>query len=219
MSLTLGWGVQALGFNVDPAAPYPYATDVLLTRGSANGQSLLLSFGGAMAYKGVRFGGAIKYLSDSATTASGVAPSVSIAQHTWLVDVGVSRALWNGTFAFSAQNLGPTTSDDPTRLTTPPQYLAGWSMFKSAGPLDLGMYAQLTMRPDWVSPAGGLDVGYSWIEGYNVSVRVGAQRPEADAGKPVSLGAALTADRITVEYAVRFFDGGRAAHEVTVRWR
>jgi hypothetical protein len=218
-SLTLGWGVQALGFNVDPAAPYPYSPDVLLTRGAAQGQSLLLAFGGGVSYKGFKFGGAVKYLSDSASTPLNTVPTVSIQQHTWLADVGVSRSQWGGTFAFSAQNIGPTTSDDPSRLTTPQQFLGGWSMGRSVGPLDLTGYAQVTLRPDWIAPAGGLDVGYSWIEGYNVSLRVGARRPETTSGNPMSLGAAFTADRITVEYAMQFVDGGRASHGVTVRWR
>jgi len=39
------------------------------------------------------------------------------------------------------------------------------------------------------------------------------------AEKPLALGAALTVDRLTVEYAVRFFDGGRSANGVTLRWR
>lgn len=218
-SLTLGWGVQALGFNVDPSAAYPYSPDVLLTRGDAEGQSLLLAFGGAVSYKGFRFGGGVKYLSDSASTALGSVPAVSIQQHTWLADVGVARNQWGGTFAFSAQNIGPTTSDDPSRLTTPQQFLGGWSMGRSVGPFDMNWYTQLTMRPGWVAPAGGLDIGYSWIEGYNVSLRVGARRPETTSGNPMSLGAAFTADRITVEYAVQFVDGGRASHGVTVRWR
>src|SRR4030095_5929153 len=92
-SLTLGWGVHALGFNVDPAAAYPYSPDVLYSRGDAQGQSLLLAFGGAVAYKGLRMGGAVKYLSDSATTAPGIAPPVSISQKTWLADVGVAKTM------------------------------------------------------------------------------------------------------------------------------
>jgi hypothetical protein len=62
-------------------------------------------------------------------------------------------------------------------------------------------------------------MGYSWIEGYNVALRVGARRPETTTEQPVSFGAAVTADRLVVEYAVRLFDGGQAAHTVTVRWR
>jgi len=218
-SLTLGWGVHALGFNVDPSAPYPYSSDVLYNRGEAHGQSLLLAFGGAVAYKGLRMGGAVKYVTDMATTPLGIAPPVSISQHTWLADVGVAKTMWGHTFAFAAQNLGPTTSDDPSRLTTPQQYLAGWSHGRALGPLDFAGYAQVTMRPDWIAPAGGAEFGYSWLEGYNVAFRVGARRPETDSENPVSFGGAFTADRITVEYGVRFVDGGRASHGVTVRWR
>ena len=218
-SLTLGWGVHALGFNVDPAAPYPYSSDVLYSRGEAQGQSLLVAFGGAVAYKGLRMGGAVKFLSDVATTPAGVAPTVAISQHTWMADVGVARTIRGHTVAFAAQNLGPTTSDDPSRLTTPQQYLAGWSHGRPLGPLDVAGYAQVTMRPDWIAPAGGAEFGYSWLEGYYVAVRVGARRPETDSENPMSLGAAFTADRLTVEYAVRFVDGGRASHGVTVRWR
>jgi hypothetical protein len=218
-SLTLGWGVHALGFNVDPAAPYPYSPDVLSTRGTAHGQSLLLGFGGAVAYKGLRMGGAVKYLSDGAATPLTDPIPVSMSQHAWVADVGVARSMWGGVFAFSAQNLGSTRTDDESRLITPQQYLAGWSMGRSVGPLDLTGYAQLTMRPDWIAPAGGLDIGYSWIEGYNISARIGARRPEAGTGNPMSFGGAITADRLTVEYAVQLNDGGRASQGVTVRWR
>jgi hypothetical protein len=36
---------------------------------------------------------------------------------------------------------------------------------------------------------------------------------------PLSLGGAFTADRLTVEYAIRMFDNSRNAHLVTLRWR
>ncbi len=219
MSLTVGWGAQLVGFNVDPLAPYPYSADALLTRGSADGQSLLLTVGGAIVYRGFRVGGAGKYVSDRVSTAPDLLPAVSIGQHAWLADIGVARNIFGGVAAFSVQNLGRTSTDTATRLTTPRQFLAGYSMTKAAGPLDLGLYSQVTMRRDWLAPAGGLDVGYSWIEGYSVAVRVGARRPETSAEHPLSLGAAFTADRLTIEYAVQFFDAGRTGHGVTVRWR
>lgn len=219
LSLTLGWGVHMVGFNADPLTPYPYASDVLLTRGSADGQSLLLSFGGAIAYKGLRIGGAGKYVSDRASTPSGDATPLSIAQHNWLVDIGVARNLFGGVAAFSVQNIGRTATLDPSVLKTPQQFLAGYSIGKPAGPLDISLYGQVTMRTGWTAPAGGVEIGYSWIEGYSVTVRAGARRPETDVEKPISLGAAFTADRLTVEYGVQFIDGGRANHGVTVRWR
>jgi hypothetical protein len=68
-------------------------------------------------------------------------------------------------------------------------------------------------------PALGIEAGYSWIEGLNVTLRAGVKRPETDLEKPVSLGAAFTLDRLTVEYAMRLFDGGKTANGVTLRWR
>jgi hypothetical protein len=81
------------------------------------------------------------------------------------------------------------------------------------------MYSQVTVREGWTAVGGGLEMGYSWIEGYNVALRVGARRTESPSEHPLALGAAFTADRLTVEYAVQFFEGGRAANGVTIRWR
>ena len=218
MSLTLGWGVQAIGFSVDPLAPYPYTTNVLLTRGDADGHSALLTFGGAILYKNFRIGAAGKYVTDVAL-GLGPATATSVSQHAWLADIGIARNVLGGVAAFSVQNLGRTTPVSPTNLTTPRQFLAGWSTTRITGPLDLGLYSQVTMRDDWISPAGGIDVGYSWIEGYAVAFRAGARRPATSSEHPVALGAAFTADRLTIEYSVQFFDGGRTANGVTVRWR
>lgn len=218
-SLTLGWGARFIDFNVDPAAGYPYTADTLLSRGAANGQSALVAFGGAILWRNMRIGGVAKYVSDRVATAPGAPVPLSINQRAWVADVGIARNVIGGVAAFSVQNLGPTTATDPAQLITPRQFLAGYSMTRAAGPLDLGMYSQVTMRKGWWSPAGGFEAGYSWIEGYNIALRVGARRPETATERPLSLGAAFTADRLVVEYGVRFFDGGQAAHSVTVRWR
>ena len=117
------------------------------------------------------------------------------------------------------QNLGPRTLDDDELLVLPRQGLFGWSMSRPAGPLDLMLVGQVTVRDDWTGAGGGLETTYSWIEGYTVALRAGARRPEDAAEHPWTFGAAITGDRLTVEYGARFFEGGRAAHGVTVRWR
>jgi len=218
-SLTLGWGARLLNFGVDSAAPYPYTVDDLLTKGSANGQSMLLTFAGAIVYRNLRIGGAGKFVSDRVSTLPGAPAVVSIDQHAWLGDVGVARNLWIGVAAFSVQNLGRTTAVDATTLLTPRQFLAGYSLSKSVGPFDLSMFGQATMRKDWWAPGGGLEVGYSWIEGYTFTARVGATRPETTREQPIAVGFGLAADRLTVEYAARFFEGTHPSHTVTVRWR
>jgi hypothetical protein len=77
----------------------------------------------------------------------------------------------------------------------------------------------LTLRDGWTAPGGGVEVAYSWIEGYTIAIRAGARRVESASEQPVALGAAFTADRLTIEYALQFFEGGHTANGVTVRWR
>ena len=106
-----------------------------------------------------------------------------------------------------------------TGIMAPKQALAGWSMSRQAGPLDLALYTQWTIREDWQAAGAGVEVGYGWIEGYNFALRAGVRRPESGSEQPFSFGAAFTADRLTIEYGVQFFEGGHAANGVTIRWR
>jgi hypothetical protein len=224
MSFTLGWGVQTLSLAAPAGTGYPFDEDALLSEEGARGDGTLVVVGGAVVYRGLRIGAAGKYVSDR-TSVPGDQGLSSTTRHALRADVGVARNLFGGVAAVSVQNLGRTSqvSKTPTApevaVTIPIQMLAGWSTTRAAGPLDLGLFSQVLVRDEWTAPGGGVDVGYSWIEGYAVAVRVGARRPESATEHPWSIGAAFTADRLTVEYAVRFFEGGRAVNGVTFRWR
>ena len=217
-SMTFGWGAEILRFGADPFASGPLSTHALHMHGSAEGVSALFAVGGAIVFKGFRIGAAGKYVFDSVPASGAGSGTATPLRGALVADIGASRNLWGGTFAGSVQNLGPHAANG-SALALPRQTLVGWSMTRGAGPIDLGLYTQLTMRHDWTAPGAGLEAGYSWIEGYNVALRVGVRRPETTTEKPVSLGAAFTADRLTVEYAVQIFDGGHAAQGVTFRWR
>lgn len=210
LSLTLGWGVQFVNFETASGQAPPFSPDVLLGSGVVDAQSLLATAGAAVEYKSVKMGSAVKYLSDRTTVnASAMA-----------VDIGVSRNLFGGVGAFAVQNLGPRALDEALpEARLPRQIAGGWSGTRAAGPFDLAYFTQLTHRKDWTAPAVGLEAGYSWLEGYTVTGRVGARRPDTDAESPLSLGGAFTLDRVTLEYAMRFFDDSRRAHLVTLRWR
>lgn len=221
-SLTLGWGVQLASFATSPATPYPYAPDVLLSTGSAAGTSGLAAVGGAIVWKGFRFGAAGKYAFDRVSMPTGTidASLYQPINHGVLVaDLGVARNIVGGVGAFSFQNLGGSSNGDGTGITAPKQALFGWSTSRVVGPLDVAVLTQLTVRDDWTAPAAGVEVGYSWIEGFSVALRAGVRRPGSGLEHPFSFGAAFTADRLTVEYGVQFFEGGRAANGVTIRWR
>lgn len=218
-SLTFGWGAQLLGFNADAATSYPYSPDVLLADGSRTGASTLVTAGAAILVKKFRIGVAGKYVSDLGTGSATHLLPLRANHQTVLMDLGVARNFFGGAAAIAFQNIGRHSRDNGSLLTVPRQVALGWSTTKAAGPFDLGLYTQLTARRDWTAPAAGLEVGYSWIEGVSLQLRAGARRPETAAEKPLSLGAAFTLDRLTVEYAVRFFDEGRTANGVTLRWR
>lgn len=205
-SATLGWGVQLVDFDRD-AAGYPRAVDVLLGDAPSNGTGALLAVGGAIVFKGFRAGIAGKYLAE-------------LDQHALVADVGVARNQLGGVLAFAVQNLGGgSADDDEANADIPTQFTYGYSLSRPAGVLDVGLFTQVTHRDGWAAPAAGVEVGYGWIEGFNVVLRAGIRRPERDVQQPVTLGAGITGDRLTIEYAVQFFDGGRAANGVTVRWR
>jgi hypothetical protein len=218
-SLTIGWGVQVVGFAAPPAASYPFDPDLTLEPGTRNGTSLLVTLGGAFVIKGFRVGAAGKYVSDIVSISPAVLNPVRVNQHRFLADVGVARNLLGGAAAIAVQNLGSHTRKEGLYLPVPRQIAVGWSSTRIAGPIDLGLFSQVTVRKGWTSPALGVEAGYGWIEGLNVTLRAGVRRPETDREKPFSLGAAFTFDHLVTEYAVRFFDGGKAAHGVTLRWR
>jgi hypothetical protein len=218
-SMSLGWGIRFLDFSTSPAMAYPYAPDALLVGGSADGASALVVVGGAFVYKGFRIGAAGKYATDRVTMPAAVPTAPSISRQVFVADFGVSRSLFRGTGAVSVQNLGGDSRQDDVTVKLPRQVLLGWSRSRTAGPLDLAVYTQATLRDGWTSAGAGLEASYGWIEGYSVALRVGARRTETSAEQPVAFGAAFTADRLTVEYGVQFFDGGRTVNGVTIRWR
>lgn len=189
MSFALGFGAQVIN---TPAA-----------------QTSLAVVDAAVLYKTFRIGVAGKYVGDA----------LAIDRHALLLDLGVARTLFGGVAGLAVQNLGSSTADQTSSARLRRQVALGWSTSKPAGPLDLALYTQLMACSGWASPAAGLEAGYSWIDGYAIALRAGARRPDTTTEKPITLGAAFTGDRLTMEYAVRFFDHSHRAHLVTIRWR
>lgn len=197
-SLTFGWGAQVV---------------------NDAGTSALMAAGAAIVVKKFRVGVTAKYASEVSTPSANVLLPVTVNHHILMADVGVARNLFGGAAALAFQNLGRDSRDNGGYIRLPRQVALGWSTTKVAGPFDVGVFTQVAARRSWVAPAAGVEVGYSWIEGYTVMLRAGARRPEFADEKPMTLGAAFTADRLTVEYSVRFRDGGRTENGVTLRWR
>ncbi len=210
---TFGWGVQLAQFEVTPGTAYPLAPASVAHRGGRDGQSFVATAAASRLFKGFRTGVAVKFAEDRVDAAPPVGTADVVTQRL-LADVGVSHPLRSGTAALAVQHL-----DDGSRPRGPLQVALGYARQFQAGPLDVGVTTQAVQRQDWFSPAGGVEVGYGWIEGYSATLRAGARRAETSARRPVSLGAGLTADRLVLDYAVEFFAGDRYAHHLALRWR
>jgi hypothetical protein len=218
-SLSLGWGVQAVRYSERRGTSYPFTPDVLADRGSIDGFSMLAAVGAATTYKGFKIGAAAKYAEDRISNGSIFVGPQDLVSGMASFDAGVAHNLWTGVAGLAVQNMGRNASGNKPTAESPLQASLGWSVNRPLGELDFGFAAQLTSRRGWISPGGGVELGYNWIEGYSFALRAGARRPETNAERPFSAGAVFNADRLTLEYATQFFDGGRSAQRMTVRWR
>ena len=57
------------------------------------------------------------------------------------------------------------------------------------------------LRYNWVAPSGGIEVGYSWLDGYAIAFRGGARRA-LPGERPLTGGLGFTMDRLSIDYAV-----------------
>jgi len=217
----IGVGAQIVeARNLDPcliALPNGRPPTKIMTRS-------LAVVGGAFPFKRFRLGLAGKYASEQPDNGRTSA---------FLVDAGVSRDLSLGdlaplTAAFSFQNLAP----DPTRaieLGIPRRALLGLSTGTPLGPFDLGVALQggvehagagqvsVKNRP---TLGGGLEVAYTWLDGYNFSLRAGGRTAYGyETTRHITGGAGVVLDRLTLDYALEELTGARYAHRLGVRLR
>ncbi len=188
----------------------------------AAGSSNTLAIGIAQVFKSTRFGVTAKYLDEPAFGARNAASAF---------DVGVARDFFGYAFGLAVQNIGrdfdeivanPTSggaqgSIPSTRLPLSATFGAGRSA--PIGVFDVTATAAVSwLRDGFVTPAGGAEVGWSWLEGYNIVGRIGARRPVRGEG-PVTAGAGFVMDRLAIDYAVETLSGGRAGHRIGFRIR
>jgi hypothetical protein len=218
-SLSFGWGVQFLVFSAPRALAYPYPPSTTVSGGSVEASGLLATVGSAIVVKTFRVGIAAKYASDRATALPPDAAIAAPRHEAYLGDVGVAHTLLNGVAGLSVQNIGLGGVSEARRVSLPRQAALGWSTSLPVGEFDMSVASQVTARTGWISAGGGVEMGYSWIEGYSAGLRLGARRPETNAERPVAIGATFSGDRLALDYALQFFEGGHTANRMTIRWR
>ncbi|HEX3868361.1 MAG TPA: hypothetical protein VHV78_16465, partial [Gemmatimonadaceae bacterium] len=217
-------------------AEFPLDRETSVGPGVAQGLSTEAILGYATTFKSIRVGAAAKYASDELA-------AVRIQRGS--VDVGVAKDLFRFfTLALAVQNIGPSTSlacsehseighDDCEVQSTPapanngiivPVYLPlrttlGGSFSHQLGEFDLVSTAAVSvLRANGVSPAGGAELGYSWLDGYDIALRGGLRRP-LPGEAPITAGAGLTMDRLSIDYALETLTGSRVVHRLGFRIR
>jgi hypothetical protein len=131
-----------------------------------------------------------------------------------LADIGTTHALLGGRAELAVQNIG-----DRSSFPIPTTVKLGYARSVNTNQLDFVFAGDVLERGKWIGGGGGAEVGYGWIEGFSAALRVGARRPDTPGQHPLAVGGSLNADRLSLDYALEFFDGNRYAHHLAVRWR
>jgi hypothetical protein len=223
----VGSGGIAVGATIanfsSPFGAYPVDRLNMMGAGPNAGTSESFVVGLAQVVKGTRFGLAGKFVDERiANTRNDRA----------LLDLGVAHDFFGTSFGLAVQNIGksfePTFPNGvSTDFGTIPQAPAlmplrttlGAGRGTQAGPFDVYATAAVSLlRDDFVVPAGGGEISYSWLDGYNIILRAGARRPERGEGT-FTAGAGFSMDRVSIDYALETLSGSRVANRIGLRIR
>jgi hypothetical protein len=208
-----GVGAQLLDYGA--SVPGGSRAGNLGARGSITASSTAAAVGAALLVKGVRVGAAAKYVEERVGSARDGGAAF---------DAGLARDFFGrATIGVAVRNLGEALTFDGERVPLPMTATLGAAAFSP--PLftffDLNATAAVSYRRDgtWI-PAGGLELTYVPLDGWAITGRAGARRIADDFGaKPLTLGAGLSFDRISLDYAYHALDGPESAHRIGLRLR
>jgi hypothetical protein len=198
---TGGVGVGATFSRVD--VPSPGLSQMPLT-------SVLGTAAAAQVVKTVRVGIAAKYLGQQVS---------SQYESRTMFDVGLARGFRQYfTGGLAVQNIGIAGHD--VFGEAPVKATLGASGAAPAGPYDIVLTAALSMddHDHQIHPAGGGEIGWSWLNGYSVALRLGLRDP-LPGERAFTAGAGFVVDRVSVDYALENLAGSRFGQRIGVRVR
>jgi len=221
----IGLGMRMANYYLPGAATTlpaaPTTIPGLFESGTTPATSVELSAGLAQVIKGWRVGAAGELAEDQ---------DVGNRFARGLLDVGVSKQVFGSyTVGASVQNIGQDFEEEivATELNTgrresvnlPRMATLGISRGGPVGEFDLfGTAAVSWNRDNSLYPAGGLEVNYSWLSGYNIALRAGGRRP-LPGEEAFTAGAGFTMDRLSIDYALETLSGGRIGNRLGLRIR
>lgn len=210
----IGIGAQWLGFSTETPV-FPYSATTLDTTGTLTASSAAATIGVGKALKGVRFGLAGKLAQESAPQARSTRGYFDIG-----LEKDFRQFFGVGLSVQSLSPFGATRGWEPTRVTLGSMVEAPLVFLLPVSPfIDAALAGQVTVLHDgWIKPAGGAELGVAWIQGYALTLRAGARRPEPGE-RPLTAGVGFNADRVRLDYALETREGGSVAHRLGVRVR
>jgi hypothetical protein len=232
----IGIGMRMVDYQAQPNL-YPTDRGTMLEPTVGNGTSLEMAVGVGQVIKGIRVGVAGKYVEDNV-------PAVRASRGA--VDLGLSKDFFGPyTFALAVQNLGssitipcavarvpaagefdcvppPGLPPFPTQFTSvrlPLRTTLGVQTQRPVGQFDLMATAAVSaLRMGWLGASGGAELGYSWLDGYNIALRAGA-RSTLPGEAAFTAGAGFTMDRLSIDYAAEALTGSHWGQRIGLRVR
>jgi hypothetical protein len=225
-----GAGVSYLTYATTPGflppPNCPACEQDLISGGTFPASSLTVMAGMAVRLFNIRWGVAARYIEEVQETSrdGGAAFDLGAAKQ-----VGVGP-LGSVTLGASVQNLGADFDLTPNGLTIPSARAdvpRRYTLGAMTGGIPLGTWFDLSaqaavsvLRHGFVSPAAGAELSYGPLDGWGIDLRAGVRRPPEGAGeKPLTLGAGVTLDRFSVDYAFESFGSAGQAHRFGIRVR
>lgn len=205
----IGIGMRFANYEV-LAGGFPATRATMLDQGVDPATSIEATVGFAQTIKGFRAGIAGKYVEDVSSAARLGRP---------MADVGLSHDYFHTTFALAVQNIGRSMDLAPPVVDAPTRTTLGALRAGQAGPFDYVATAGVSLlRTNFVQPSGGVELNYSWLNGYDVALRAGARR-SAVGEQPFTAGAGISVDRVTIDYALETLANQRVGHRFGIRVR
>jgi hypothetical protein len=180
--------------------------------------------GAALTFKHYRFGVSTKYAAEQVDV-------VRLSQV--LLDAGISHdySLLDFvpvTVALAAQNFAPNPTES-VELGVPRRVTLGLASGGPLGPLDVAVLAEggvehngggLTLVRNRAVARGGIELGYTWLDGYSIALRGGGRTAASnDLTRHITFGAGLVLDRFAFDYASEELIDSRFAHRLSIRVR
>lgn len=210
-NITLGFGAQYLNYR---PVEIPTQPGELGEKGPLLASSLAATAAGSLRWKGIRWGVAAKYVQEQV-------PGTRSSRAAF--DFGAGREVDRFTVGLAIQNLGGKLKFPGAPLELPTRVSLGAVLprYPIGTYFDIGASAAVARERDGrIVPGGGVELLYQPVEGWLFSLRAGAHRPEAGPGPrlhPLTLGAGIALDRVSLDYAFEAIRGGGGTHRVGIR--